>query len=156
MNGSQNKQVYVLYIRTSPEKLWEAIVSPEVTEKYFFHTRVKSDFQPGDTIEYEMKDEEGKRVVPVKGSIIESDPPRKLVHSFRHNFGDAGDAEYSEASRVTYEIEPYGELVKLTLIHDEFGEDKKTYESTSGGWPMILNGLKTLLETGEPLEYPAA
>ena len=63
---------------------------------------------------------------------------------------------YTEESRVTYEIEPMGELVKLTLIHDQFGGDTETYQSTSGGWPMILNSLKTLLESGKPLNFPSS
>lgn len=154
MNKSADKQIYVLYIKTTREKLWEAITSPAQTRKYFFNTEVNSGFVEGQEISYLGKDGEGNTSVPVKGEIIEAKPYQKLVHTFRHNFGEGKQGANTNPSRVTYEIEPMGELVKLTLVHDQFGEDRDTFKSTSEGWPMILNGLKTLLETGRPLEFP--
>lgn len=155
MSNAQDKQVYVLYIRTTREKLWEAITSPNLTGQYFFGTRVQSDFKPGSEISYLMQNPDGTETIPVKGKILEAEPFKKLVHTFRQNFGEGHMQEYSHPSRVRYELEPMGDLVKLTLIHDEFKGDEDTYRSTSGGWPMILNGLKTLLETGKPLQFPA-
>ncbi len=153
MSNTQDKQVYVLYIRTTPEKLWEAISSPNVTQQYFFGTRVQSDFKPGSEISYHMEGPEGEARIPVKGKIVEVEPHKKLVHTFHHDFGDK-ERGYSQESRVTYELEPMGDLVKLTLIHDQFRGDEETYRSVSGGWPIVLNGLKTVLETGKPLEFP--
>ncbi|MBD3223834.1 MAG: helix-turn-helix domain-containing protein [Caldithrix sp.] len=154
MKFQEDKQVYVLYIRTTKEKLWKAITSPLYTQKYFFKTKVQSDFQPNSEVSYLMQNADGKESIPVKGKILEAEPYKKLVHTFQHNFGDFEQNKYSNPSRVSYELESMGDLVKLTLIHDEFKGDEETYNSTSGGWPIILNGLKTLLETGEPLPFP--
>ena len=153
MDKSELKQVYVVYINTTKEKLWEAITSPKFTEQYFFHTRVNSDFKKGSDLSYLMTGKDGNDAVPVKGKIIEADPPNKLVHSFQHTGNHTGSGDYSEPSRVVYEIEEMGELVKLTLTHNDFKGDKETYESVGGGWPMIINSLKSLLETGKPLEF---
>jgi uncharacterized protein YndB with AHSA1/START domain len=116
-----------------------------VTPKYFFQTAVKSDFKPGSDIRYEMKDPDGKDVAPVWGKILESVPKHRLVYTF------SGTAGPTAESRVTYEIEPAGEAMKLTVVHDRFGDNDKLFESTSNGWPVVLSGLKTLLETGKPL-----
>lgn len=155
MDKSELKQVYVVYIKTTKEKLWEAITSPQLTEQYFFHTRVSSDFQVGNEISYLMSNPEGKETVPVRGKIIDAKPLNKLIHSFEHDMNENESGQYSQSSRVTYEIEEVGELVKLTLTHDNFKGDLETYKSVGGGWPMILNSLKTLLETGEALSFPS-
>jgi uncharacterized protein YndB with AHSA1/START domain len=155
MDKSELRQVYVVYIKTSKEKLWEAITSPKFTEQYFFHTRVTSDFKKGSEISYFMTGEDGNEAIPVKGKIIEIDPPNRLVHTFQHTGNHAGAENYSEPSRVVYEIEEMGDLVKLTLTHDEFKDDMETYKSVGGGWPMIVNSLKTFLETGKPLGFPS-
>jgi uncharacterized protein YndB with AHSA1/START domain len=155
MDSSQDKQIYVLYIKTSQEKLWQAITSPDLTQQYFFNTQVQSDFQSGSPISYLQKNTDGGDAIPVKGKILEVEPQKRLVHTFQHNFGD-NQKSYTEESRVTYEIEPMGELVKLTVVHDQFRGDIDTYQSTSGGWPMILNSLKTLLESGKPLTFPSS
>jgi uncharacterized protein YndB with AHSA1/START domain len=155
MDKSEIKQVYVVYIKTTPEKLWEAITSPKFTEQYFFYTRVHSDFRKGGDIIYQMTGPGGKVSIPVKGEIIEADPPHRLVHTFQHAGPHTGGSDYSAPSRVVYEIEKLDELVKLTLTHDEFGGDMDTFDSVGGGWPMIVNSLKTLLETGTPLEFPS-
>ena len=155
MDKSGLKQVYVVYIRTTREKLWEAISSPDFTQRYFFNTRVDSDFKKGSEISYLQTGPDGSQSVPVKGKILESDPPNRLVHSFEHSMNSQHGKTYSQPSRVVYEMEEMGDLVKLTLTHDDFNGDRETYESVSGGWPMIINSLKTLLETGEPLAYPS-
>jgi len=141
------RQVYVLYIRTTPEKLWDAIVNPELTRQYFHGTEVRSDFKAGSRLDYFMKNESGENVSALTGKILEVVPARKLVHTF--SFPQNGD----KPSRASYEIEPIegSDIVKLTLTHDDFAGETETYKGTSGGWPILLNSLKSLLETGQAL-----
>jgi uncharacterized protein YndB with AHSA1/START domain len=137
-------QVYQLFIKATPEQVWEAIVDPDLTSKYFYGSRI-------------TVTPEGRVSTSPDGSeswgdseVLEWDPPHKLVHGWR----SAYDPELaSEAtSRVTWEIEPQdGGLTKLTLVHDQLEGAPKTAESVAGGWMLVLSGLKTLLETGEPL-----
>ena len=141
------QQVYVLYIRTTPEKLWDAIVNPELTRQYFHNTEVRSDFKVGSQLDYFMQNESGESVSALTGKILEVVPARKLVHTF--SFHQNGD----KPSRASYEIEPVAgsDIVKLTVTHDGFEGETETYKGVSGGWPILLNSLKSLLETGEPL-----
>jgi uncharacterized protein YndB with AHSA1/START domain len=139
------RHVYQVYIRTTPEKLWEAITSADLTKLYFYGTIVKSSFKPGDPIAYTS---EGKLMLA--GEIIEADPPRKLTHTFKHYW--SGDGDDDRPSRVTYEVEEVGEVCKLTLIHDDFDSETYTYRSVREGWNPVLSALKTLLETGKPLD----
>src|SRR5262245_12439482 len=140
------RHVYVVYIRTTPAKLWDAITRPEWTRRFFFGTDVKSTFAAGSPIEYVLKDPAGRTIVPVTGEVIECDPPKRLVHTFR--FGNLADAP----TRVTYEIEPAGEgVVRLTLTHDGFDGETPTWKEVGGGWPRVVSSLKSLLETGTPL-----
>ncbi len=141
------QQVYVLYIRSTPERVWDAIVKPEMTRQYFYGTEIQSDLKVGSSLEYFMKNEQGENVSALTGKILEVVPGKKLVHTF--SFPQNGD----KPSRASYEIERFGDsdLVKLTVTHDEFDGETRTYKETSGGWPILLNSLKTLLETGEPL-----
>lgn len=144
MSSPSPKQVYVLYIRTSADKLWNAITDPELTRQYFHSTEVKSDFRKGSTIDYMLTGDDGKTRSAVTGDIVEVEPMRRLVHSF--GFPSNEDPP----STVTYEMEEMGDVVKLTLTH-EFESEDDTFRGTRDGWPPILSGLKTLLETGEPL-----
>jgi uncharacterized protein YndB with AHSA1/START domain/DNA-binding transcriptional ArsR family regulator len=139
---TQPQHVYKLYIRTTPEKLWSAITDPEQTRQYFFNTRVVSTWEPSAAVE--MIGGDGK--IAVHGTVVEADPPRKLVHTFKEAFDPSAPEE--SPSRVTWEIEPAGELCILTLVHDQFDGETQTYRNTGGGWPMVLSNLKTLLETG--------
>jgi uncharacterized protein YndB with AHSA1/START domain len=141
------QQVYVLYIRSTPAKVWDAIVKPEMTRQYFYGTEIESDLKPGSSLDYFMKNEKGETVSALTGKILEVVPGKKLVHTFSFPQND------DKPSRAFYEIERVADqdLVKLTVIHDEFEGETKTYKDTSGGWPILLNSLKTLLETGEPL-----
>jgi DNA-binding transcriptional ArsR family regulator len=147
MSSPSPKQVYVLYIRTTAEKLWKAITDPELTLQYFHNTAVESKFDKGSSIDYILTAEDGTSRSAVTGEIVEVDPKRRLVHSFRFQKSD------DPASKVTYDIEEMGDVVKLTLTH-EFESEDETFKGTSEGWPSILSGLKTLLETGEPLPKP--
>ena len=135
---------YQAYIRTDPHKLWEAITSPEQTKKYFYGLAVQSDFKPASTIKHLFPDGNSQ----IEGKVIEADPGRKLVHTF------ATTGVSDPPSRVTYEIEPMGGVTLLTLTHDKFGGQTQTFESVRRGWNPVISGLKTLLETGRPLEIP--
>ena len=140
------KHVYVVYIRTTPEKLWQAITSPESTKDYFGVT-VESDWKAGSSYRYTFAN--GK--LAHFGTLLEVDPPRRLVQTFEHEYSDQHGGGPDDRSRVTWEIEPRGEVCKLSVIHDGWHRESKSYQSAGEGWPKILSGLKTLLETGEPL-----
>jgi len=139
--------VYVTYIRTTPAKLWQALTEPDFTQRYWFGARQECDWKVGSP---------WKLVMPTvgladSGEVLEVDPERRLVLSWRNEFMPELKAE--GFSRMTYDIEPEGETVKLTVTHESDGE--VFIEKVSGGWPKILSSLKSLLETGEPLPRPA-
>ena len=139
-------KVFRVFIRTTPEELWKAITDPEFTEKYYYGTRVDSTMAPGDAFVYRAT--EGNAVV-LDGEVVESDPPRRLVQTFRALWSDEMAAE--PPSRVTWEIEVDEQgLTQLTITHDRLDESPHTAEAISG-WYYILSGLKTLLETGKPM-----
>jgi uncharacterized protein YndB with AHSA1/START domain len=141
---AQTTQIYQLFIKATPEAIWDAITKPEFTQQYFYGARITAA-------------EDGYRSLAPDGSVwgddptFEYDPPRKLVHGWRSLYSDELAAE--EASRVTWEIEPQeGGYSLLTVTHDQLEHSPKTAESVAGvGWMMVLSGLKTLLETGKPL-----
>jgi uncharacterized protein YndB with AHSA1/START domain len=141
----QATQVYQVFIRATPEAIWEAITRPEFTERYFYGQRIESTANAR-----RWHNADGNLVL--EGPVIEFDPPRRLVHGWKSLY-DPEMAEESE-SRVTWEIEPRdGGVCLLTVVHDQLEGAPKTAESVSGpGWMMVLSGLKTLLETGEPLQ----
>jgi DNA-binding transcriptional ArsR family regulator/uncharacterized protein YndB with AHSA1/START domain len=132
-----------IYIRTTPERLWQALTDPKDTANYYFSSAVASDWKKGSKISYLWPD--GKEMV--SGEILEVDPPRKLVTTFVPHFS----AVPGPATRVTYSLEPIGDLVRLVLTH----EGLTTADvGIKGGWVKIFNGLKTWLETGKPLNIP--
>jgi uncharacterized protein YndB with AHSA1/START domain len=143
------EKVYEIYIRTTPERLWEAITDPETRAKYNFGVRAESEWKPGARIEMVHPRAEG---LLGEGTVLEMDPPRRLVHTMVALWGEAVQAEGE--SRVTWEIEPVGDSCRLTVIHDQLREGAN--EQLYGGWPMILSGLKTWLETGELLTTPGS
>jgi len=141
----QATQVYAVFIRATPEQVWDAITKPEFTTKYFHGTKIESTFEPGTP----YLSVAGSDTV-VDGEILESDPPRTLKHTWRALWDPETAAE--PHSRVTWEIEPQeGGVTKLTVTHDQLEAAPKTAESVAGGWEDVLSGLKTVLETGEPL-----
>ena len=144
----QATQVYSVFIRATPEQVWDGITKPEFTTRYFHGTRIESTFEPG--APYLSLAGDGDQTL-VDGEILESDPPRMLRHTWRSLYDP--DTASEPHSRVTWEIEPQeGGVSKLTLVHDQLEESPKTAASVSGpGWMFVLSGLKTLLETGEPL-----
>jgi uncharacterized protein YndB with AHSA1/START domain len=143
---ASSRFVYVTYIRTTPEKLWQALIDPEFTRRYWCDTRQESAWQPGASWRIMIPD--GR--IADSGEILEIEPPRKLVLTWRNEFKPELRAE--GPSRLTYELEKLGESVKLTIIHEMDKPDSKLIEAISGGWPLILASLKSLLETGESLE----
>jgi uncharacterized protein YndB with AHSA1/START domain len=140
-------QVYQVFIRATPEQIWEAITNPEFTQKYFYGSRIESTFQPGAPYLGLTGD---RADTLVDGEVLESDPPRRLSTTWRALYDPETAAE--PHSRVSWEIEAQdGGYSKLTVVHDQLEESLKTAESVAGGWSFVLSGLKTVLETGEPL-----
>ncbi len=138
------EHVFELYIQATPERVWRALTDPDETVNYYFGTRVESDFEPGSPLRYRHPD--GK--VGIEGEIVEAEPPERLVHTFDFPHND------DPSSQVVFELEAMGEnLTKLTVIHEAFDEENETYHSVSDGWPKVLNGLKTYVETGESLRF---
>jgi uncharacterized protein YndB with AHSA1/START domain len=143
---STNTNVSRVYIRATPEQVWKGITDPEFTERYYFGTRVDSTLTPGDAFVYRGNDGQ----VALDGEVVECDPPRRLVQTFRALWGPEVAAE--PASRVTWEVEEDGPGgCRLTVTHDQLDASPITAQQVAGGWAEILSGLKTVLETGRPL-----
>ena len=143
------EKVFEIYIKTTPERLWEAITNPEIRARYNFGARQTSDFTPGS---HYLMGAPGATGPLGEGVNLEVDPPRRLVQSMVALWGD--DVKAEGTSRVTWEIVPVGDSCHLTVTHDQLREGAN--EQLYGGWPMILSGLKTWLETGELLTTPGS
>lgn len=145
------EKVFEIYIKTTPERLWEAIVDPALRARYTFGVGVHSDWTEGSTYSGEVP-REGEPLVINQGENLEVDPPRRLVQSFEAMWSE--DVRAEGTSRVTWEITPVEDSCLLTVTHDQLreGANNELY----GGWPMVLSGLKTLLETGEDLTTPGS
>lgn len=137
--------VYVTYISTTPEKLWDALLRPEFTRQYWSGVTQESSWKKGDPWLLRLPD--GR--VGDSGEIIEIDPPRRLVVSWRNEF--IPEMREEGYSRCAFDLEPEGEIVKLTILHEIDKDKSKLIEGVSGGWPKLLSALKTLLETGKTL-----
>jgi uncharacterized protein YndB with AHSA1/START domain len=149
MEEKTMEKVFEIYIKTTPEQLWEAITNPEMRSKYNFGVGVESDWTTGSPYK---SDHPSGHAPLVEGENLEVDPPRRLIQSFTALWSD--DVKREGTSRVTYEIKPVGDSCQLTVTHDELHE--RANSQLYGGWPMILSGLKTLLETGELLTTPGS
>ena len=143
------EKVFEIYIKTTPERLWKAITNEEMRRKYNFGVGVRSDWQQGSRYE---SFHPGAGISIAEGSNLEVDPPRRLVQSFNALWGE--DVRSEGTSRVTWEIEQVEDSCRLTVTHDQLREGAN--DQLFGGWPMILSGLKTLLETGELLTTPGS
>ena len=143
---ANSRFAYATYIRTTPEKLWQALTDPEFTCRFWHECRQESEWKIGTSWRLMIPD--GR--VGDSGKILEIDPPRRLVVSWRNEF--IPELREEGYSRMTYELERKGGSVKLTIIHEMDRPGSKFIEAVSGGWPLILASLKSLLETGEPLE----
>jgi uncharacterized protein YndB with AHSA1/START domain/DNA-binding transcriptional ArsR family regulator len=143
------EKVFEIYIRTSPERLWQAITDPGIRERYQFGARVESTWTPGSS--YQVAHPNAPRPL-IEGENLEVDAPRRLVQSYRAVWDD--DIAAEATSRVTWEIEPVGDSCRLTVTHDQLAGNADPH--LYGGWPMILSGLKTWLETGQELTTPGS
>lgn len=135
--------VYVTYIESSPERVWEAITDPGLSAQYWGHSNV-SDWQPGSHWEHQRID--GSGIADVAGTVLESSPPRRLVMTF----DPPGELPPSGPSRVTFDIEPFREIIRLTVTHENLADDD-AFTAASAGWPAVLANLKSILETGHVL-----
>jgi uncharacterized protein YndB with AHSA1/START domain len=155
LSGLKNKlearveKVFEIYIKTTPERLWQAITDSEIRSKYNFGVHIDSDWTPGSRYETSHPGNNGPLV---EGENIEVDPPRRLVQSMRALWGE--DVKREGTSRVTWEVEVVGDSCRLTVTHDQLREGAN--DQLYGGWPMILSGLKTYLETGDLLTTPGS
>ena len=142
---TQLTHVFEIYIRTTPERLWQALTDGELTRRYYYRSVVDSTWEVGADCDYHI---DGN--LALTGEILEVEPGRRLVTTFDARWDE--EVEPDPPSRITWEIEPQGEHVcRLRVLHEGFDSETATYRSIDGGMPWILSGLKTLLETGEEL-----
>ena len=146
---SKPEFVYVTYIETTPEKLWDALTSSEFSRRYWFGTELRSDFKVGSPFALVMNGQ-----TTDTGEILEADPPRRLSYTFKHEVNEAMRKE--PATKVAFTLEAFGNLVKLTVTHEGFVEGSHLLGAISKGWHAILSGLKSLLERGKVLAIPRA
>jgi uncharacterized protein YndB with AHSA1/START domain len=155
--------VYVTYINATPERVWAALTEPAFTRRYWGVALV-SDWQVGSTVIWEL---ENVTIADEEQVVLVSDPPRRLSYTwhtvtpeFIAAYGDDQDfmakASTERRSKITFDIEPVGSVVKLTVTHDDFDPGSVVLAGVSDGWPSIIASLKTLLETGEPLALELA
>lgn len=147
MATARPRFVYVTYIASTPQKVWNALVDGEVTKQYWGRHRNASDWQVGSR--WEHQDYDNPSTVDIVGTVLESAPPRRLVVSWVFP-ADEGDS--ARTTRVTYDVEPFVDVVRLTVTHEDLESDSPMLHGISQGWPLVLSSLKTLLETGRPIE----
>lgn len=146
---SENRKpafVYVTYIASTPEQVFNAITDPEMTKRYWGNRRNASDWKAGST--WKHQDYDDASLVDIVGTVVERTPPKRLVITWAFP-ADEGNAE--KTSRVTFDVEPYNEMVRLTVTHDELEPDSPMLHGVSKGWPLVLASMKTLLETNRSL-----
>ena len=146
MSKEKTSFIYVTYIRSTPEKVFEAITKPEIARRYWGHENV-SDWKPGSKWEHIRANDE--RTVELVGKVVEISPPTRLVITWA-NASQADDP--TKQSRVTFAIEEYDTMVKLTVSHDELEAGSGMAKGIQHGWPMVLSSLKSLLETGQGMD----
>jgi uncharacterized protein YndB with AHSA1/START domain len=139
--------VYVTYIASTPEKVFQALTSHDATAKFWFGNAATSDWKVGSTIEFHR---EGKLII--RGKILENDPPRRLSYTFQSMHEPFNGSE--PASRVLFELEPQKDQVKLVVTHDDFPADTQVFPAISNGWPLVLSSLKSYVETNRVLRAP--
>jgi uncharacterized protein YndB with AHSA1/START domain/DNA-binding transcriptional ArsR family regulator len=151
--------VYTTYIRTTPERLWQALTDPAFTRRYWWGTTFETDWKAGSTMRWDTR---GVMIADPEQVVLESDPPRRLAYTWHSLTPELAEAlELTDEAReriaaeprskVTFELEPLGELVKLTVVHDGFEAGSLMASLVSEGWPRVLSDVKTLLETGETM-----
>jgi uncharacterized protein YndB with AHSA1/START domain len=140
------QHVHEAVVRAGVQRVWDAITSPDETRRYYHGTAIESDFEPGSPVVYRSDD----GTPQIEGEIVEVDAPHRLVMSCRFLFDD--DAAAERPSRVTWDLTDQGDgLCLVTITHDDFDRGSATDRIVEGGWTLILSGLKTLIETGQPL-----
>ena len=138
--------VYVTYIASTPEKVWKALIEGDLTRKYWGHENV-SDWKKGSRWQHVSADD--RREVKVVGEVLETVPNKRLVLSWAE---PAEATDRKRHTRVAMEIEPVGKMVRLTVTHDEFAPGSEMRRKIAEGWPRVLSSLKSMLETGQPLD----
>jgi uncharacterized protein YndB with AHSA1/START domain len=146
---SKPEFVYVTYINTTPEKLWEALTSPEFTQQYWGGRRIQSDWKVGSPVQHI----EAGGDLDWHGEVLQSDPLKLLSYTF--DLTPPGQSGGEPASRVTFQLQPYGNAMRLTTTHDNFEAGSEVLQGVSQGWPGILSSMKSLLEAGRALEMSA-
>lgn len=140
------RHAYEVYVNAPPERVWQAITDPEMTRRYYYGTLVKSDWKPGSPLRYDYPD----GTLAAEGKVLEVDRPNRLVTTFSAVWDDT--VKDDPPARVTWELTPAGkQSTRLSVVFDDFPSENATYRSVQGGLSVILSGLKTLVETGEPL-----
>jgi uncharacterized protein YndB with AHSA1/START domain len=140
---SKPEFVYTTYIESSPEKIWHALTDGDFTERYWFGHRVTSDWKVGSSYRFAKKD-----TPTIEGKVLISNPFKQLAYTWDPC---STEAKREQTSRVTFDLEPRGRVTKLTVTHDNLDEGGKTFRDISGGWPMVIASLKSMLETGREL-----
>jgi|SRR5665213_2498357 len=143
--AAQSTFVYVTYIRTTAEKLWSALTKPEFAKQYWFGMHMASEWKPG--AEWKLCFADGR--VADTGEVLEIDPPRRLVLRWQNEFRPELKAE--GPAHCAFDLEPNGDIVKLTITHSSAKPNSKVIVAVGGGWPKILSNLKSFLETGTPI-----
>jgi uncharacterized protein YndB with AHSA1/START domain len=146
MSNEKTRFVYVTYIRSTPEKVFEAITKPEIARRYWGHENL-SDWKPGSAWEHVRADEQ--RTVQLVGKVVEVDPPTRLVITWASPSQATDPNSYS---RVTFDIAPYDDTVRLTVTHDDLETGSAMAKGIQQGWPIVLSSLKSLLETGHGID----
>ncbi|MFW5877398.1 MAG: SRPBCC family protein [Myxococcota bacterium] len=146
MSSEKTEFVYVTYIRSTPEKVFDAITNPEIARRYWGHENV-SDWKPGSKWEHIRAND--ARTVELIGNVVEVTPPKRLVITWS-NASQYDDP--TKHSRVTFEIEPYENMVRLTVTHDELEAGSGMAKGIRKGWPVVLSSMKSFLETGEGID----
>ena len=146
MSAAKTTFVYVTYILSTPEKIFDAITRPELARQYWGHENI-SDWKPGSKWEHVRNND--ARMVNIAGTIVENTPHKRLVITWvsPSDFADA-----SKHSRVRFDLEPFNDMVKLTVTHDELEEGSGMARGIGKGWPIVLSSLKSFLESGRPLD----
>jgi len=140
---------YVAIIAASPEKVWQGLTTAEFTEQYWHTTRIRSDFEAGSPVEFLLDGE-----VCVRGEVLLADRPNEL--SYTWHFSRNPETRDEAPSRVTFKLRAIPAGTELTVIHDQFEAGSKTLEMVTQGWPYVIAGLKTLLETDKAVDFTAS
>ncbi len=146
MSKEKTSFVYVTYIRSTPDKVFEAITRPEVTRRYWGHENI-SDWQPGSDWQHVRAD--AQRTLNIVGKVVEVEAPTRLVISWASPASADDPGSYS---RVRFDVEPYEDMVRLTVTHDELEAGSGMAQGIQKGWPIVLSSLKSLLETGQGID----